>query len=364
MKKPVVLYNGTWPNDLTLNILKNSRYTPWLAVQDLFKQKEHYKPYTRTLFLKNIHKGTKRRLDVIHLVHYTDYLPILDALKPDLIISNLYYMPTTRQMYHYAKKHNIPYILQTEIKRWPDGFGGVLARVAALISRPMLRYARFILPWTVDAVSFAKQHFRKNNVFLMPAGVDTSVFKKKTAKKNKKLTILMIARMVPYKRYHDALHAMKYLKEQGVDFVFNIRGDGPLEQDIKKTVVKLGLQDYVNFLPKTPYKKMPDLLNKQDLLILPSFNEAIGMVVPEAMACGLPVVVSDTAGATTYFTDGKHGYQFRTGDSEDLARKILMLNNRSKRERMGRAAANHIKKHFDIKKIAQQFDTFIERALR
>ena len=171
--------------------------------------------------------------------------------------------------------------------------------------------------------------------------------------------------MVPFKRYEDALKALKHLKDTtNLKFVLNIRGEGPLEDDIRKTIKTLGLENDVHFLKRLPHNKMPELFSKQDIFLLPSYREPIGMVVPEAMACGVPAIVSDTSGATTYVKDGITGYLFKTGDYEDLARKILLLQDKKKRERFGKLAMDDMRKRFDIRRTIASFDDFVTRSLQ
>lgn len=60
-----------------------------------------------------------------------------------------------------------------------------------------------------------------------------------------------------------------------------------------------------------------------DCLVLPSRNESFGMVVPEALAAGLPVLVSDRAGAAALVRDGQNGWVVPAGDAGALAGRML-----------------------------------------
>jgi glycosyltransferase involved in cell wall biosynthesis len=98
-----------------------------------------------------------------------------------------------------------------------------------------------------------------------------------------------------------------------------------------------------------------NVYNQNDIIVLPSVNEPIGIVVPEAMACGLPAIVSDTCGAKTYVRDGENGFIFKTFDYFDLADKIVQLSDAERRRAMGRAAAETIEKEFDSRVVAERF---------
>lgn len=64
-------------------------------------------------------------------------------------------------------------------------------------------------------------------------------------------------------------------------------------------------------------------LRAADCLVLPSRNESFGMVVPEALASGMPAVVSDRAGAADLIAEGENGWVVPAGDAGALAARLL-----------------------------------------
>ncbi len=94
-----------------------------------------------------------------------------------------------------------------------------------------------------------------------------------------------------------------------------------------------------------------------DLLILPSINshEAFGLVLIEAMACGLPIIASDLPGVRSVFEDGKQGYLCQAGDIKDLRDKIDKLaQNEELRQKMSIAARNLAEKKYAWEKVADR----------
>lgn len=63
-------------------------------------------------------------------------------------------------------------------------------------------------------------------------------------------------------------------------------------------------------------------LKKADLFILPSLHESFGLTVLEAMACSLPVIVTDQVGASDHVLEGKNGFVVEASSPEKLADKI------------------------------------------
>lgn len=288
--------------------------------------------------------------------------------NPDIIISNLYYTLYSLRSYLFAKKNNIPFILTTEEKDNSGLFRKILFPIwDSVFGREMLSYARYILAWSKDSKSFMENLVEdKAKVKLFLAGVDTSIFrpKQRNYRPNGKIRILMVARLVPYKEHATLLLALKKIKEEtSLNFSLNLLSKG--NQDLKKEIVKkiksYGLENRVSFLEKVDHSSMVDLYNSHDLLVLPSRGEAIGMAVPEAMACGTCVIVSDTSGSKDYVEDGSNGLLFITGNYKDLAEKIVEMSEMDLEE-VGRNAADHIQKNYDINKTADKLYSIIASA--
>jgi len=90
----------------------------------------------------------------------------------------------------------------------------------------------------------------------------------------------------------------------------------------------MGLKNKVLFADPVEDGHLPDHYNLADLFVLPSVNssEAFGIVLIEAMACGVPTVASDLPGLRSVIKDGKTGFLFQTMDSHGLLnamRRIL-----------------------------------------
>jgi glycosyltransferase involved in cell wall biosynthesis len=117
-------------------------------------------------------------------------------------------------------------------------------------------------------------------------------------------------------------------------------GDGPERGDLEHRAAQLGLGNRIRFLGFVNQSQLPSVYCAADLFVLPSLFEPFGLVVNEAMLCGLPVAVSDSVGARyDLVRPGENGYVFPAGDVEALSavlREILAAP--EKRARMGSAA--------------------------
>lgn len=305
--------------------------------------------------------NSKTGVEVPIPIYYKGLNKALDSVMPDVIIVNEFYRLFFWQVLAYQKKHsNIKLFLYTELKSYAKQlyrkfFTYLLLKIvdynAAHIHR-VLVYSKASNDFLVDKLPWCR-------ISVVPSTVDCKQFYPVKNKKyfvNNKLKALIVARMVKFKRYNDLLKTVHFLKFyrniSSDDFVLTIRGDGPLDAKIRGLVKKYNIDDLVVFAPKTPYNKMRGLFIQHDVLILPSYNEGIGIVVPQAMACGIPVISSDSVGANEFLCD-KFGI-FETGNVYELASVILMHMSKSVLRRRGIASQKHIKKHYTADIIAKQ----------
>jgi len=149
--------------------------------------------------------------------------------------------------------------------------------------------------------------------------------------------LLSCTRLVPEKNLLATLAAMS--REPG-DWVWSIAGHGPLRTKMEELIVRRGLQDWVELLGHVPYEKLPALYRAADLYLQPSVSETWGLAVNEAMACGLPVIVSDRCGCREDLVrDGENGFLFDPLDPEGLGKALARV--RKARDRwpdMGQAS--------------------------
>lgn len=131
--------------------------------------------------------------------------------------------------------------------------------------------------------------------------------------------VLFVGRLVAFKRPLDAIEAVARLGDEARGIVVAVAGAGPLADAMVKRADELGVR--VAMLGFRNQAELPGLYAAADVLVLPSdANETWGLVVNEAMACGLPVVVSDAVGcAPDLVDDGATGYRYACGSVAALA---------------------------------------------
>jgi glycosyltransferase involved in cell wall biosynthesis len=133
---------------------------------------------------------------------------------------------------------------------------------------------------------------------------------------------LYIGRMNPMKRVGDFLEAFKRVHTQNPNTHALLVGDGPSFQEVKSQASSLGRSvTFTGFLNQT---EIPQAYVASDLLVLPSNGEETwGLVVNEALCCGVPCIVSDQVGCgVDMIKSGVTGEIFPCGDVESLAKKM------------------------------------------
>lgn len=143
--------------------------------------------------------------------------------------------------------------------------------------------------------------------------------------KKRRFTFVTVGRLIPDKRQDRILIATKRLCDEGYQFDVWIVGGGRSEDALKNycitnhldNVVFIGMQD-------NPYK----YLCQADVFVLSSYREGFAIVIPEAMACGLPVLSTKCTGPTEILNDGEYGILVENTDDGVYKGMKELLDNR------------------------------------
>lgn len=179
-------------------------------------------------------------------------------------------------------------------------------------------------------------------------------------KTNAIFKIVIVSRLQHEKKgQHLAIEALSILKQKGITNVqLDFIGEGESEAFLKELVVKDKLENSINFLGLKNRDYIYSHLRDYDLLIQPSLFEGFGLTVAEGMAAKVPVLVSDVDGPMEIIENGKYGYFFQSGNSNDLANKIIEIITYKDSESLiqkTEKAYNRVLKEFDIKNTAKNY---------
>ncbi len=174
--------------------------------------------------------------------------------------------------------------------------------------------------------------------------------------------VLFCAKLQPWKRPQDVLRAFAQADVPKAYLIF--AGEGPLRQSLEEEAKALGIAERVRFLGFINQSRLPAVYCAADLLVLSSDYEPFGVVLNEAMLCGIPVVVSDRVGARyDLVREGETGFVYPCGDVDALARILQeILPDRERLRRMGEAARRRMET-WSPRENVEAFVQAVERAV-
>ncbi|MEW6077411.1 MAG: glycosyltransferase family 4 protein [Thermodesulfobacteriota bacterium] len=199
-------------------------------------------------------------------------------------------------------------------------------RVVCNSGYTMSRLTRFyhprhcdILPPGVDVDIFRPQPIDSSDIFYANLGIPEHM-----------PVVLAMGRHIEWKGYIHLVEAAARLKDRS-SFVLVVGGQGPETDNLKKRAADLGIRERVILPGHIPNRDMPRLYNRASVFVQPSVidggghTEGLGVVLMEAMACGIPCVASDVGGIPDLVRDGHNGILVPAGDVPVLAESIFSL---------------------------------------
>ena len=152
--------------------------------------------------------------------------------------------------------------------------------------------------------------------------------------------VVSLRRLVPISDITTLIKGAYLVKKEFPKTIFVIIGGGPEEEKLKKLARKLKLDKNIKFISWVSNEDLPKYLRAVDVYVSTSLSDAgIAASTAEAMACGLPVVITDVADNKEWVKDGENGFLFSPKDHKELAKKIIyLLKDENKRIKMGKTA--------------------------
>jgi glycosyltransferase involved in cell wall biosynthesis len=203
----------------------------------------------------------------------------------------------------------------------PDGHPELIApRVQRRVERELELADLVLVPSRFVARQLASTGVPNAKIALRAYGVDLQTFTPAGAgavQDRRRLLCLYVGQMSHRKGVRVLIDAARRLRDQPVDF--------QLVGHVVSPEVLDSLPENVRWQAPAVQTRVSELMRTADLFVLPSVEDAFGLVVAEAMACALPVIASDHAGASELITDGRDGMVASAGDVRALAAAIERL---------------------------------------
>ena len=170
---------------------------------------------------------------------------------------------------------------------------------------------------------------------------------------NGELLLVHVSNFRPVKRVEDVVHVFNKVRSKlPVKLLFI--GDGPERQRIQDLCRQMGTCSAIHFLGKMT--RPEEVVASCDLFVLPSESESFGLSALEAMACGVPVVSTNTGGLPEVNVHGVSGLLSAVGDVDAMAgNAIAILGTPESRERYRKGAMEQAKR-FDLLHVLPQYE--------
>ncbi len=174
---------------------------------------------------------------------------------------------------------------------------------------------------------------------LVPNGVDLAAFPQAPIADGGPLRAICVARLIERKGQHHLIEAVRRLTDEGLDLQLELVGEGDARAANEELARRLGVADRVSFAGYVPRERIAERYAAAHVFVLPSYNEGMSVATLEAMAAGLPTLVTRTGGAEELVDEGVSGRIFAWGDVEALVGHLRDLaRDRGLARRMGAAA--------------------------
>lgn len=200
------------------------------------------------------------------------------------------------------------------------------------------------------------------DVAVLPFGVDIERFTPSDAAGNHQAPVIGFYK--GFRAVYGAIHlirAMPLILERVPHARFELVGDGPTLKSCQAEASDLGVADSISWIPRQRHSRLPALLSRWALSVIPSELEAFGVAALESSAMGLPVVASDVCGLRDTVQHEHTGLLFLPGDHRQLAAAVLrILQDGQLAARLGLAGRDRVRPRFDwrfiLPKWAAAFD--------
>ena len=244
------------------------------------------------------------------------------------------------------------------------------------IVKKVLKFAKVIISpsrFYVDESKLLGKY--RDKIVEIPNGIDIEKFDISYSKEEcreilnlpkNKFIILFLGALHPKKGPDVILRAMPIIIKCNPDVKLVIAGDGVMKAELKRLSEKLGIDKYVKFAGFVEESLKPFYYKSADIFCLPSVvkTEVFPVVLLEASAAGLPMVVSDLNTFKCIIKEGYNGLFTKRGDEKNLADAIIyLLENEDVRRRMEKNAKEHVK-NYTWNKIAEMTEKAYEACIK
>lgn len=296
------------------------------------------------------------------------------AFRPDVINLTGYYDPAQLVLLIWAKSKGIRVVMQNEstaVDQQRGGWKEQLKRSVFRLCDGFFCFGSQAADYLIQlGVPPAKILLRKNAVDnpALVAAYERTLPERDSQQQVAGLrpkNFIFVGRLIEIKNLPMLITAFDEASKRsinGKEWGLILLGDGAEHNRLTNHIQHLGIADQVRLLPGRPWFRVPEVLALSDVLVLPSQSEPWGLVVNEAMACGLPVIVSNRCGcAVDIVHDGQNGFVFNPDQPTQLTSRLIQFMDGTVNTRLMGQLAKEFIAPYAPKAVAQEMlDGFIK----
>ncbi|MFN0072818.1 MAG: glycosyltransferase [Chloroflexota bacterium] len=287
-----------------------------------------------------------------HLFHFPTLGRLFRTLRPDLVhVDEEPYNLSTFLAIRDARAagaKTVCFTWQNLLRRYPPPF--------SLMEQWVYRSVDAVIAGTEEAAQVLRQKGYRGRLEVIPQfGIDPDRFSPGAPRPGPPWSIGFVGRLVEQKGLMTLLLAAARLAD---DWRLELIGAGPFRTDLEARALALGVRERLVFRDQVPSGAVPEALRGLHVLVLPSetrtfWKEQFGRILVEAMACGVPVIGSDSGEIPRVI--GNAGLVTPEGDVEALAATLtrVLMDARLRADLAGRGRAR-VLEHFTHARIAER----------
>lgn len=291
-----------------------------------------------------------------------EFRTVLREFQPEIVHTHnrFFYTSALAGLYSLQSEYNLVTTLHLGDIGMISGVGGAAAKIfEQTVSRFVLSRSEQVICVSAAAETIAQSLGAKQTTVVQNA-VDIEEFSPSpTAEKS----LLYIGRLVRNNGIQDLFTALPGIVDAHPDLKVHLVGSGPLEETVEETIQTLGLSDSVRI-----YDYVEDISEMYELASVfcrPSYSEGLPLTMLEAMASGVPPVITSIAGVPEVVTDRETGILLEPGNPDDIEQAIIELFDDSAfREQLSQNAHEYVVENLTweqrTKKVIQAYEKVVD----
>ena len=268
-----------------------------------------------------------------------------------------------------AKRAQVPIIVHTihgpSFYRYQNPLGNWLFRWAEQVAAE----------WTTQFISVADamtEQYLAASVGLpaqyvtIHSGMNVKAFLNAPVASGKtELVVGKVARLFRLKGHEFLFEAAPRIVAAVPNVKFLLVGDGIYREEFERRAARMGMRERFEFAGLVRPEEIPGYIARMDVLVHLSLREGLPRTLPQALACGKPVVAFDVDGAREVCLDGETGFLVRPEDSAGLAAAVIrLLQDKELATRMGTRGRELVRERFSEELMVRRIDELYQQLAR